>query len=252
MQGPPPLSGPDLRLGLLRLFPPPVLEDRDGAQEDRVVALNALDVDLEQFGRRHVALADEGRQPVHREEGDLLLARRHRPLPGLELDRRTLERIQPGAPVFLEKRAGSARIRLELEGRRLAVPEGDRLLLRSFLRPQPRGRAGSADVSGSSGHQRPRIQRPGRRGRRSDLQKAPPPNTAVRGLSLRSVARSVVLLGHSRLLWLRWADPGSARVPRGLRLRRNAPTDNPPQGRAEIEGEVASPWLTATLSPGII
>ena len=127
MQRAAPVASPQVGLGLLRFLAPAALEDGHRAQEDGVVAFETIEVDLRELGGRDVTLTNQGRQTMHREEGDLFLGCRQGTFPGLDLDRVALEQSAAVVPPeFFEQRAVAPRIGLELHCRRFAVAERHR------------------------------------------------------------------------------------------------------------------------------
>ena len=132
VEGPLPLSGFDLRLGLLGLFPSPSLQNRDGTKKNRVVPLQPIQVNLGELCGREVSFLQEGGQAVHREERNVFLVARKRATPGLDLEGGPFKgRASVLPPHLLQEGPCAPGIGLEGKGGRLAVPQGNRR--RSFL-----------------------------------------------------------------------------------------------------------------------
>ncbi len=185
MERPPIGAVAEVGVGLLRLLARAALEDRHGAQQDGVVPPHALEVDLGELDRRHVARPNERREAIDGKEGDVGLVARDGTTPRLDPDGRALEGVSLVlAPQLLHERAGPTGIRLELERGRFSVSERSQ---RGLLLPEE-----GAPRVGRRRAQRGGSERAGRGGRGRRPQEA----AALHAGGARTRPRVVLLRAH--------------------------------------------------------
>ena len=162
--GPRYLPGRDLGVGLRGFGARRVVHEGDDAIERRIEPLEPLEVDVRDARRREFARLDERGDAVRRQEREVFVRRRHRPAELLHREHGAIEgRPSALARQLLHQRAGAAGIRLELQGRRLAVAEregrdGRRLEAgRGASRPTAPSRRATAPVPPSRARPRRRT-----------------------------------------------------------------------------------------------
>ena len=130
-----PPSRAQVRVGKPRLLAGPVLQNGHRAQEGRIVAPHAVQVDVGELLGRDLALADERAEPMRGEKRELTGIGGSRSGPGAEVD---LVALEGGSarfhPQFLEEGPGASGVRLEVRRGRLTVAEGRQLRLLGLLK----------------------------------------------------------------------------------------------------------------------